>query len=55
MVIQATGRYGLHVKVICGGILTREPVLMQELLSRESNVTNVRAPVVVVGDTHGQV
>lgn len=27
---------------------------MQELLSRESNVTHVRAPVVVVGDTHGQ-
>lgn len=27
---------------------------LQELLSRESNVTHVRAPVVVVGDTHGQ-
>eukprot|EP00882_Tetradesmus_deserticola_P026456 GHRQ01029195.1.p1 GENE.GHRQ01029195.1~~GHRQ01029195.1.p1 ORF type:complete len:151 (+),score=9.89 GHRQ01029195.1:314-766(+) len=27
---------------------------VQELLSRESNVTHVRAPVVVVGDTHGQ-
>lgn len=27
---------------------------MQELLARESNVTHVRAPVVVVGDTHGQ-
>lgn len=28
--------------------------MLQELLSRESNVTHVRAPVVVVGDTHGQ-
>lgn len=27
----------------------------QELLARENNVTHVRAPVVVVGDTHGQV
>jgi hypothetical protein len=27
---------------------------LQELLARESNVTHVRAPVVVVGDTHGQ-
>eukprot|EP00775_Hariotina_reticulata_P008361 gene8361-8545_t len=26
----------------------------KELLARESNVTHVRAPVVVVGDTHGQ-
>lgn len=29
-------------------------ICFQELLSRESNVTHVRAPVVVVGDTHGQ-
>lgn len=28
--------------------------MLQELLARESNVTHVRAPVVVVGDTHGQ-
>jgi serine/threonine-protein phosphatase 2A catalytic subunit len=27
----------------------------KELLQMESNVTNVAAPVVVVGDTHGQV
>jgi len=27
---------------------------LQELLQRESNVTHVKATVVVVGDTHGQ-
>jgi hypothetical protein len=27
---------------------------LQELLQRESNVQHVKAPVVVVGDTHGQ-
>lgn len=26
----------------------------QELLQQEANVTHVKAPVVVVGDTHGQ-
>lgn len=28
--------------------------MLQELLQRESNVTHVRSPTVVVGDTHGQ-
>jgi hypothetical protein len=35
-------------------MLTGLCFVLQELLSRESNVTHVRAPVVVVGDTHGQ-
>jgi hypothetical protein len=29
-------------------------VSLQELLQQEPNVTHVKAPVVVVGDTHGQ-
>ncbi len=41
-------------------VLTEEEVVQlaskcKELLQQESNVTHVAAPVVVVGDTHGQV
>lgn len=38
-----------------GPAQTCRRVAPQELLARENNVTHVRAPVVVVGDTHGQV
>ena len=58
--IEAQERDGQITQLSDCKVLTEEEVVQlaskcKELLQQETNVTHVHAPVVVVGDTHGQV